>query len=200
MSTVHIRQATMSDVDVILGLIAEAADWLREKKDTDQWQRPWPSPDAPRRRVIGGIQAGRTWIAWDGATPAATITVQREQDPGLPELWTWEDDGYDKTIYIHRLVVSRDYAGMGLGAALINWAGERGAEHGAKLIRIDVWTTNEGLHAYYRGQGFSFVRNHGDPGYPSGALFQREIAGHTDAALVSLVTEPPGTGGGQPRT
>ena len=50
-------------------------------------------------------------------------------------------------------------------------------DHGAELIRIDVWTTNLELHAYYEGQ--RFIRQSGrDPGelagYPSQALFERE--------------------------
>lgn len=141
-----------------------------------------------------GIEAGRTWIARDGEVPAATITVQHEQDPGLPKLWTWEDNGYDKTVYVHRLVVSRRYAGRGLGAALLSWAGDRGAQNGAKLIRIDVWTTDEELHAYYRRRGFIFVRNHPDPAYPSGALFQREILPTTGESAIRLVTEEPAAG------
>lgn len=50
-------------------------------------------------------------------------------------------------------------------------------DHGAALIRIDVWTTNLELHAYYEGQRFTRLRGR-DPGelagYPSQALFERE--------------------------
>ncbi|MCW2911413.1 MAG: hypothetical protein JWL68_6202, partial [Actinomycetia bacterium] len=35
----RIRRGTMRDADVIIGLIDEAAEWLRGK-DTDQWARP----------------------------------------------------------------------------------------------------------------------------------------------------------------
>jgi hypothetical protein len=42
-------------------------------------------------------------------------------------------------VYAHRLIVTRDFAGWGLGAELIDWTGFRGRLHcGAKWIRIDV--------------------------------------------------------------
>ena len=71
------------------------------------------------------------------------------------------------------------YAGLGLGAALLDWAADVAKrDHRAALIRIDVWTTNQSLHAYYEGQ--RFMRREGrDPkelaNYPSQALFEREV-------------------------
>jgi ribosomal protein S18 acetylase RimI-like enzyme len=53
------------------------------------------------------------------------------------------------------------------------WAGDRAAADGAKWLRLDAWTTNEALHAYYQRQGFQHVRTIVRPDYPSGALFQR---------------------------
>jgi hypothetical protein len=38
---------------------------------------------------------------------------------------------------------------------------------------VDVWTTNTGLHAYYRHQGFTFCDYSPVPNYPSAALFQK---------------------------
>ena len=50
--------------------------------------------------------------------------------------------------------------------------------HEVALIRIDVWTTNLDLHAYYEGQGFT-RRQGRDPeelaDYPSQALFERDV-------------------------
>jgi len=71
------------------------------------------------------------------------------------------------------------YAGLGLGAALLDWAADVARrDHEAALIRIDGWTMNLGLHAYYEQQGF--VRRLGrdpvpSPDYPSQALFERDV-------------------------
>jgi|SRR5450631_150458 GNAT superfamily N-acetyltransferase len=166
-----LSHALDADIPVILGLIQEAAVWL-QMKNTDQWARPWPDQAGLDSRVRAAIAGRRSWICWDGATPAATITADPQEDP------YWSEVGpAEPAVYVHRLVVSRKYAGAGLGAALLDWAGQSAKrEHGARWIRLSAWTTNQGLHRYYRRQGFLFAGLHPDKGYPSRARFQRSAA------------------------
>ena len=67
----------------------------------------------------------------------------------------------------------------GLGAALLDWAAHVARrDHHAALIRIDVWTTNLELHAYFEGQRFVRVPGRDPvslPDYPSRALFERDV-------------------------
>jgi GNAT superfamily N-acetyltransferase len=185
MRTFPIRRATVVDLGAVTALIEEAADWLRTK-GTDQWSQPWPSPQGRKARLLDGLESGKTWIVWDDGAPIATITTDETANP---KLWTeWEDA--EPAAYLHRLVVSRSYAGFRLGAALLNWAGSRAEQiYGARWARIDVWTTNKALHRYYEREGFTFVRYNNDPEYPSGALFQRAIIAAPDTSTVELVTE-----------
>lgn len=80
---------------------------------------------------------------------------------------------------MRRIVVARDYIGCRLGPALVDWAAHVAKrDHRAAQIRIDVWTTNLELHAYFERQ--RFVRMPGrDPAslrdYPSQALFERDV-------------------------
>ena len=85
--------------------------------------------------------------------------------------------------------VRRRYAHLGIGAALLDWAAEAAKrDHGATRIRVDLWTTNRALHAYYQRQGFTRCPPP-DPwdriDYPSQALFERQIeqAGEGHAKL-----------------
>jgi GNAT superfamily N-acetyltransferase len=168
-----LRPAEVSDLDNVLGLIDSAAAWLRTK-GTDQWASPWPSASARCERVLDGLRAGHTWLVTRGARPVATISFNAEADP---KLWTeFEQD--DPSVYVHRLVVDRGYAGRGIGAGLVDWAAQRSAQaYGAIWVRIDVWTTNTALHAYYLSQSFVPVRcrPQDHPDYPACALFQRKI-------------------------
>ena len=76
-----------------------------------------------------------------------------------------------------KFFTSRKYAGLGLGAELIDWAGLRGQRlYGAKWVRIDVWRTNESLHNYYLKRGFEPCGFCANPAYPSGALFQKPVS------------------------
>src|ERR1035438_773622 len=58
----QVRRAATNDLPVILGMIDEAADWLRSK-DTDQWSSPWPNEQIRDERVLRGLHCGSTWIA-----------------------------------------------------------------------------------------------------------------------------------------
>lgn len=167
----HVRPAVTGDLKLVLYMIDGAADWLRTK-DTDQWAKPWPSPKKRDDRVKRGLAGGATWIVEDDGIPVATITCE----PGAnPVGWTTWEQG-EPTVYVSRLVVNRDYAGQGIGAELINWAGLWARrQYGAQWIRIDVWTNNIALHHYYEKLGFWFVR-FGITMYPSAALFQKPTA------------------------
>jgi GNAT superfamily N-acetyltransferase len=72
-------------------------------------------------------------------------------------LWT-DAEAAEPALYTHKLTVARAYAGRGLGAELLDWAGTRAADIGATWLRLDVWTTNLDLQRYYLEQGFTHVR------------------------------------------
>ena len=167
------------DLDAVSGLVRQAAEWLRTSKDTDQWARPWPDRIHHRERMVNDLLKGKTWLVWDGETAVATITVDTDEPADLNDKPVWpERERHRSALYVRRVVVARTYSGSGLGAALLDWAADVAErDHGAELIRIDVWTTNLELHAYYEGQRFTRLRGR-DPveitGYPSQALFERE--------------------------
>ena len=173
-------KATDENLTTILGLIEEAAVWLRTK-GTNQWQRPWPSPEERDGRVWRALQGGKTWGVQDrdgimGAL-AGTVTIAKQANPQVWSPQVREEELTEPAVHVHRLIVSRDRGDKGLGADLIDWAGQRAArEYGAKWIRIDVWTSNRELHKYYMRRGFEPVGLCADRSYPSRALFQKAVS------------------------
>jgi GNAT superfamily N-acetyltransferase len=168
--------ATKKDLPVVVGLIEDARKWLTTK-GTDQWANPYPDADRKLARVQEGIERGETWIVWDGKIAAATVTIKTERNGVVWSEQITDCDLSEPAVYVHRLITAREYAGLGLGAELIDWAGLRGCRsYGAKWVRLDVWTTNIALHKYYMGTGFEPCGTYdGDPRYPSGALFQKPV-------------------------
>ena len=144
---------TDRDLQAVLGLIEEAKTWLGTI-GTDQWASPWPDLKSRDARVRRGLAVGKTWIVWDDEIAVATVTIATGPNT---KVWS-KHAAYDlseRAVYAHRLITARKYAGYGLGAELIDWAGLGGRrDYGAKWIRIDVWTSNEGLHEYYLKRGF----------------------------------------------
>ncbi|URN01974.1 GNAT family N-acetyltransferase [Actinomadura madurae] len=170
----RIRLARPDELRKVLALIDHAARWLRETKGTTQWARPWPNEDDRTKRVYEALLNADTWLLFDGERAIGTVSIRLI---GHEELWTPEECRTE-AVYLHRLVIDRDHAGRGLGAELIDWAGRKGAsqQKNAELIRIDVWTDNTELHAYYRRLGFRDVaiRQTSDNA-PSGALFEKPL-------------------------
>jgi GNAT superfamily N-acetyltransferase len=164
-------------LDKVVGLVREAADWLGSKR-IDQWQKPWPDRAGHRERILNDLFKGKTWLVRDGKTTAATITIDPDEPLDAEErpVWPTEQDRR-AVLYVRRVIVSRRYARLGLGAALLDWAADVAKrDHRAELIRVDVRTTNVKLHAYYEGQRFTRCPDpQGLGDYPSQALFQRRV-------------------------
>jgi GNAT superfamily N-acetyltransferase len=167
-------EATTEHVKAVLDLIAEARDWLAVK-GTDQWAYPWPHEQQRNARMLRALEVGATWIVWAEDRPAATVTITSRPNAAI-----WSESACnlaDRAVYVHRLITSRDFAGWGLGAELLDWAGLRShRKYRAKWIRIDVWTSNQALHGYYMKRGFEPCGICPDLNYPSGALFQKPVS------------------------
>ncbi|MGD0608185.1 MAG: GNAT family N-acetyltransferase [Streptosporangiaceae bacterium] len=178
------RTATKNDVPTVMGLIEKAREWLATK-GTDQWAKPYPDEDGKLARVQEGIDRGETFIVWDEAEAAATVTIKTERNRVVWSEQTTHCDLATPAVYVHRLITAPDYAGLGLGAELIDWAGLRGwRSNRAEWVRLDAWTTNLALHKYYLGTGFEDCgRYQDDPLYRSGALFQKPVTAIEPANL-----------------
>jgi GNAT superfamily N-acetyltransferase len=149
---IELAEATDDNLNAILRINRQASGWLADK-GTDQWQTPWPDEEGRNARVRRGLEVGATWIVWAGKRAAATVTVA--QNPNM-DVWRGANcNGDDPAVYAHRLIIDRQFAGFGLGAQLIDWVGLYGQrKREAEWIRIDVWSTNKGLHDYYMKRGF----------------------------------------------
>jgi GNAT superfamily N-acetyltransferase len=189
MNEIHqVRRADAKDLSTILDMINEASAWLRTK-ETDQWAQPWPTEAARDARVRRGLRSGDTWLVERHGTPIATVTSRRH---GNQALWTHHEQ-LEPAVYLSRLIVIREAAGLGIGAALIDWAAQRAVrDWSAQWVRIDVWTTNDALHNYYEERGFRFCRvgPFDREAYPSAALFQKPTSELNQAAAARFTESP----------
>ncbi|WP_280894985.1 MULTISPECIES: GNAT family N-acetyltransferase [unclassified Streptomyces] len=144
----RIIPASPDDVSKLLAFREEAAAWLA-RLGTDQWRRPYPAD-----KLLETIQAGTVFMVADGDATVATITLTPDAEAGL---WT-EQELSEPSLFINKLTVARTHSGANVGGRLLDWAGDRAYRAGAKWLRLDAWTTNKGLQAYYLRQGFEHVR------------------------------------------
>lgn len=147
-ASVRIIPAQTDDLAGLLAFRAEAAAWL-SGLGTDQWQRPYPAD-----RLRETLEAGAVFMVMDGDATAATITLVPDVEEGL---WK-ERELAEPALFVNKLTVARTHAGRNVGGRLLDWAGHRAHRAGAKWLRLDAWTSNRQLQAYYLRQGFAHVR------------------------------------------
>lgn len=69
----------------------------------------------------------------------------------------WFEKDNDISIYVHRIAVNPAYRGAGFVPFIIKWAKNYVTSTGRKYIRIDTFSDNEKLIAYYLRCGFVYA-------------------------------------------
>jgi GNAT superfamily N-acetyltransferase len=176
---VIISQACEADLPRLLQFRRDSAAWLAPR-GIDQWSNPFPP-----ERILASIMAGEVFLVREaaGTDAAATITLDSDADH---RLWT-QGERDEPARYVHKLTVDRKYAGTGLGARILDWAGDQAAQAGAVWLRLDAWTTNPRLHQYYRDQGFDHIRTSSDPAVVSGWAAQRPARRSSAHGLIAVL-------------
>jgi GNAT superfamily N-acetyltransferase len=138
--SVDIVLAVPGDIDDVLDILEDAARWLASRGINQ-----WPTDGFPRDLVAGDIARGEVYIARSDRRALGTFTLQ------------WSDELFwpganEAAGYIHRIAVRRD--ARGLGIELIKFAERVTAATGRKLLRLDCFSGNDALCAYYERAGF----------------------------------------------
>jgi predicted GNAT family N-acyltransferase len=63
-------------------------------------------------------------------------------------------------LYLHRIVLNRDFTGEKLFIKVLEWALEHATNCGKKYVRMDTWADNAKIIDYYKSYGFRFIENY----------------------------------------
>jgi GNAT superfamily N-acetyltransferase len=144
----------------------DAGEWLATK-GTDQY-RGGLDMEQVHRNIDHDFDRF-PFVGWEihGHVVALMALIDPETD-----FWTPKEIA-EPQVYISRFFVIEH--GKGYGSDLLR-AVIRLAERESKdWVRLNCWSTNTRLHAYYIAHGFEHVRTCDVPGRMSGALFQRKV-------------------------
>ena len=143
MENLEIRRAGVSDFSAVSTVLIEAAYWLRKKG-----MSLWDPENFSENGLLPQVEGGNFWICILGGNVAGVLKFQMEDElywPGFPK---------DEAVYVHKLTVSRRFAGQGLADRMLNWAAMKGAELGRNYLRLDCEASREKLCRIYEKFGF----------------------------------------------
>lgn len=138
----EIKTAEPQDLEELLRLLNEAADWL-----VSIGQPLWAMNELAPERIAREIEQGLFQVAMQDGAMAGAFLFQME-DPTA-----WPDMPLGEATYIHRFAVARAYGGSGLSNAMLEWSKKRTRELGRKYVRLDCLPRPR-LCAFYERNGF----------------------------------------------
>ncbi|MEC3913265.1 GNAT family N-acetyltransferase [Nocardia sp. CDC160] len=171
--TPHLRPACLADLGTITRFRLQRTSWLAAR-GSDQWTRAGRGLPIETfvRSVAHAVRNGETWIAEVDGEAAGTITVNDRADENL-----WSPGELADAVIVHYMIVDLRFAGNRIGESLLAHAATLARLQHRSWVRLDAWTTNKDLHAYYRRSGFRLSRIAGPEATgPSRALFERRTA------------------------
>ncbi|BFT72800.1 GNAT family N-acetyltransferase [Paenibacillus sp. P36] len=163
-SKLDIRRAELADAESVRELLVHAARWIERTQGFIQWREERFS----QSYVLDLIQQDEFFVAHMDGVPVGCFSIQWRDEE------IWRDQHHENAGYVHRLAVSRDYPGMGIGTRLLNWAESYIKEQGKSWIRLDCMADNAALNRYYTREGFAFCGRYEAQGWAA-HLYERQI-------------------------
>jgi DNA-binding MarR family transcriptional regulator/ribosomal protein S18 acetylase RimI-like enzyme len=79
---------------------------------------------------------------------------------------TWGEWDSGNALFLHRVITHPQFKGQRVFEKVLHWALQKAREKGLDFIRIDTWTDNPSIIAFYRGYGFQVVAARVTPNSP----------------------------------
>ncbi|MFC5530029.1 GNAT family N-acetyltransferase [Cohnella yongneupensis] len=153
-SQIRAHLAQPEDASRIMELFRITAEWLKSKGST-QWADLLVGID--RHNTAAAITRGEVILFKQEDRPAAVVIFMPR--PSEWDLNLWGDRAFDeRAVYLHRLSVHRDFAGIGLGQQIMKWIDTGIAFPPDKTcIRLDCIANNPTLNAFYRKAEYAYI-------------------------------------------
>lgn len=140
----RIEPATPEDLPAVRAAYADGRAIQRE-----QGSPVWP--EFADEAILYEVAAGRLYRVMDGDTIAGVFSI------GCEDAAIWGEYERGEHIYLHRIARAAEYRGRGLMDAVLGWATAECARRERAGLRMDTWSSNAALIAYYQHLGFGLV-------------------------------------------
>ncbi len=147
-----VRPAKKSDLPEIMSIVSAVRRDYFEKNGIPQWNDGYPEKEI----FLSDLDRGELFALSQGENIIGMVTVSFEHEDSYDviEDGGWRTDG--EYAVIHRLAVSPDFHGMGLGAALINLADKLCEQRDVHCVRCDTHEHNAAMRKTLEKCGFRY--------------------------------------------
>ncbi|KAF9295979.1 hypothetical protein BGZ88_001001 [Linnemannia elongata] len=167
-----IRNTNPEELEEYINILERAAEWM-ESQNLSQWiPGTFRKPDA-RAHISSAIASQTSFVViHQPSSTIAAIFALNSEDPFDHMLWSplLGEDGWKDALYVHRLVVEKDFQGRGIVPKVLKFTEELIPKQGKVYLRLDCRGNNPGLRKFYREKcrGFVVDPEDGDEGRVKG--------------------------------
>ncbi|KAG0272084.1 hypothetical protein BGZ95_012175 [Linnemannia exigua] len=174
------RETKPHELDIFIDILERAALWMEENK-LNQWIPGSFVAPKTRAHIENTISLGNAYFIIKTSPASTSDSTDNNKETIIGTftlnytdsfdqmLWTELVEDWTDAVYLHRLVVEREYKGFGLGPKALHFAELEGLKRGKHFLRLDCMADNKLLKAYYREKaGFKEFDD-----YPGERLFGR---------------------------
>lgn len=141
------RKAEERDIGRILEIYSEARDFMRKTGNALQWQGGYPDPSV----VMRDIKDGYLYAALSGEDILGVFFFKVGDDPTYAKIYEGEWQSDSPYAVIHRVAVSREAHGMGVGMQIFDYCFDRYPN-----LRIDTHRDNKPMQSSLLKAGFKY--------------------------------------------
>lgn len=146
----HIRKAEISDFPSIWNIILYAKE-TRKSEGSLQWQDGYPN----EQTITTDIEKGYGYVVENQGNILGYFALMFDVEPAYEAIeGKWLDEG--KYAVLHRVAVSKNAKGIGLGKKILQKAEEISLDNGIFSLRIDTNFDNAPMLAIIHKLGYTY--------------------------------------------
>lgn len=139
--------ANPDDLDLVLKLFEEAIRYQKENNYIG-----WQSMD--RKFIEEDVKHGQLYKVLSNDDTLGIFCIC------FNDQLIWRNKEKGDAIYLHRIVLNREYPDSKMFATVLEWAVKQARNQNLKYVRMDTWAANTKLIGYYQKYGFQFIENY----------------------------------------
>lgn len=150
MDPIHLRKATLSDVDRVMDIMDQAKE-LMKQEGRCQWDKSYPAAE----HIKSDIEKGYGYVLCEGAHIAAYAAVVFDGEPSYKVIdGKWLTNG--TFVVAHRMAVAREMRRKGIAAQFIKQIEALSISKGVYSFKVDTNHDNKYMLKIFESLGFTY--------------------------------------------